>query len=125
MTNLNPEHLKSVINAINKSPFFMHMSIKVIELGVGISKVKTNICNSHMNPFGAPHGGVYVSALDTAAYWSAYCDIPEDQGLVTIDVKVDFLAPVKKQEVVVTGKRVKSGKTIFLTEAQKVINCQK
>ena len=33
-------------------------------------------------------------------------------------MKVDFLAPVKKQEVVVTGKRVKSGKTIFLTEAQ-------
>lgn len=120
MPELNPEHLKSVIDMINKGPFFMHMSMRVTELGVGYSKVVAEIGKKHMNPFGAIHGGVYASVIDTAAYWSAYCDLPEEQGLVTIDLKVDFLSPVLDQKVIVTGKRVKAGKTIYLTEAQMI-----
>ena len=118
MPELNPEHLKSVIEIINEGPFFRHMSMRVTELGVGYSKVVAEISRKHMNPFGALHGGVYSSVIDTAAYWSAYCDLPEEQGLVSIDLKVDFLAPVLDQIVIVRGKRVKAGKTIYLAEAQ-------
>jgi len=120
MPELNPEHLRSVIDMINKGPFFMHMSMRVTELGVGYSKVVAEIGKKHMNPFGAIHGGVYASVIDTAAYWSAYCDLPEEQGLVTIDLKVDFLSPVLDQKIIVSGKRVKAGKTIYLTEAQMI-----
>ena len=117
MPELNPEHLKSVIKIINEGPFFRHMSMQVTELGVGYSKVVAEISKKHMNPFGGLHGGVYSSLIDTAAYWSAYGDLPEEQGLVSIDLKVDFLAPVLDQKVVVNGRRVKAGKTIYLTEA--------
>ena len=118
MPELNPQHLKSVIKMINKGPFFKHMSMKVTELGVGYSKVVVKISKKHMNPFGGLHGGVYSSVIDTAAYWSAYCDLPEEHGLVSIDLNVDFLAPVLDQTVVVQGKRIKAGKTIYLAEAQ-------
>jgi uncharacterized protein (TIGR00369 family) len=53
-----------------------------------------------MNPFGGLHGGVYASAIDTAAYWSAYFDLPEENGLISIDIKVDFLAPVLDERVI-------------------------
>jgi uncharacterized protein (TIGR00369 family) len=118
MPELNPEHIKSVIEMINKGPFFIHMSMRVTELDIGRSKVVANINKNHMNPFGGLHGGVFSSVLDTAAYWSAYCDLNENQGLVTIDLKVDLLAPVLDKIVIVTGKRIKSGRTLFLTEAQ-------
>ena len=118
MQELNPEHLKSVIEIINEGPFFRHMSMTVTELGVGYSKVVAEISKKHMNPFGALHGGVYSAVIDTAAYWSAYCDLPEEHGLVSIDLKVDLLAPVFEQIVIAKGKRVKAGKTIYLTEAQ-------
>ena len=118
MPELNPDHLKLVIKIINEGPFFRHMSMKVTELGVGYSMVVAEISRKHMNPFGELHGGVYSSLIDTAAYWSAYCDLPEKQGLVSIDIKVDFLAPVLDRIVLIKGKRVKAGKTIYLTEAQ-------
>jgi uncharacterized protein (TIGR00369 family) len=76
------------------------------------------IGKKHMNPFGGLHGGAYASAIDTAAYWSAYCDLPEENGLVSIDLKVDFLAPVLHKKVIINGQRIKSGKTIYLTEAK-------
>jgi uncharacterized protein (TIGR00369 family) len=118
LTEPNPEHLKTVIKAINSGPFFQHMSIKVMEIGVGYSVVAMEVSKKHMNPFGGLHGGVYASAIDTAAYWSAYCDLPEEKGLISIDLKVDFLAPILHGEVIINGQRIKSGKTIYLTEAK-------
>lgn len=118
MPEINPEHVSAVIAAINGCPFFRHMSIEVTEIGVGYSVVKSEIFKNHMNPFGGLHGGVYASVIDTAAYWSAYCDLPEMTGLVTIDLKVDFLAPVIDGQIMVRGRRIKSGKTICLTEAE-------
>ncbi|MBI5589726.1 MAG: PaaI family thioesterase [Deltaproteobacteria bacterium] len=118
MPELNPEHLKAAIIAINNAPFFRHLSMNVMEIGVGYSVVALDVGKEHMNPFGGLHGGVYASAIDTAAYWSAYCDLPEDNGLITIDIKVDFLAPVSGEKIIITGRRIKSGKTLYLTEAK-------
>ncbi len=117
MPDLNPEHVKKVIRAINQGPFFVHMSIKVTEMGIGHSTVQLDIGGEHKNPFGGIHGGVYASAIDTAAYWSGYCEIPQESGLITIDLKVDFLGPLSGDQVVIKGRRIKSGKTICLTEA--------
>lgn len=118
MPTLNPEHLKEVLNAINKGPFFKHLSMQVTEIGSGFSVVMVEIDQKHMNPFGGMHGGVYAAAIDTAAYWSAYCDLPEDCGLVSIDLKVDFLAPVSGKRVAINGTRIKSGKSLCLTESR-------
>ncbi|MCG8549590.1 MAG: PaaI family thioesterase [Desulfobacterales bacterium] len=118
MKALNPEHIKSVIKSINKGPFFKHLSMQVTELNIGYSKVTATIREKYMNPFGSVHGGVFSSLIDTAAYWAAYCDLREDQGLVTVDLKIDLLAPVLDKIVIVEGKRIKSGQTLCLTEAQ-------
>ncbi len=117
MIKLNPEHAQAVVTAINRGPFFKHISMKVTEIGIGYSVVTLAIGEKHKNPFGGIHGGVYASAIDTAAYWAGYCEVPEESGLVTLDVKVDFLAPVFDGKVVVNGRRIKAGKTIYLTEA--------
>jgi uncharacterized protein (TIGR00369 family) len=118
LPTLNPEHLKAVINTINDCPFFKHMSMAVVEIGSGYSVVAAEIRRKHMNPFGGLHGGAYASVIDTAAYWSAYCDLPEENGLVSIDLKVDFLAPVIDGRILIKGQRIKSGKAIYLAEAK-------
>ena len=117
MPEPNPDHLKAVLNAINKGPFFENMSIRIMEIGVGYSVVAMAIGRQHMNPFGGLHGGAYASAIDTAAYWSAYCHLPEESGLVSIDLKVDFLAPIYHGKVIINGQTIKAGKTIYLAEA--------
>ncbi len=118
MAEINPKHIESLIDLINKSPYFSYMDIRVAELEIGKSRVITEIHSNHMNPFGAIHGGVYASALDTAAYWAAYCDLPENIGLVTIDLKVDFLAPFSDERLIINGRRIKTGKTLYFTEAE-------
>jgi uncharacterized protein (TIGR00369 family) len=114
---LNPNHLETIISAINDCPFFRLMSMEVTEIGPGYSVVVAEIGKKHMNPFGGLHGGAYASVIDTAAYWSAYCDFPANSGLLTIDLKVDFLAQVLEDKIIIKGERIKSGKTLYLTQA--------
>lgn len=117
LPDLNPEHIRSVIELCNQGPYFRLLSMEVRELGIGYCKVEVNLQNKHLNPFGGVHGGVYSSLIDTAAYWSVYCEVEENAGLITLDVKVDNLAPVNEGQLVVVGKRIKAGKTICIAKA--------
>jgi len=114
---INPEHINALLNLINRGPFFELVSMRVCDLGIGYSKVEVNLQNKHMNPFGSIHGGVYSSILDTAAYWSAYCELDENAGLTTIDICVNNLSMINDGLMIVEGKTIKVGKSICLAEA--------
>ncbi len=117
MQKLNPEHVESVLSMINKSPYFDLLSIVVKDIGIGYSYIEMDIEKKHLNPFKGIHGGVYSSIIDTAAYWAVYSEMPEGSGLITLDLTVNNLAPVKSGTLVVKGKRIKTGRTICIAEA--------
>ena len=117
MKKLNPDHLREVLHLINHGPYFRLLSMRVCDIGKGFATVEMNVRNKHLNPFGGVHGGVYSSLIDTAAYWAVYGDVEEDAGLISLDVSVDHLAPVKEGSLVVEGKRLKAGKRICMAEA--------
>ena len=117
MAALNPEHVEAVIRAINQGPFFRHLSMPVKEMGMGFSIVELQVKTAHMNPFGGIHGGVYASVIDTAAYWAAYCELEEGVGLISIDLKIDYLAPMREGRILTKGRSIKIGKSMCLAEA--------
>lgn len=116
MPRLNPEHVKAVIELINQGPYFRLLSMEVRELREGYARVEVDLEDKHLNPFGGIHGGVYSSLIDTAAYWSVYCEVEENAGLISLDLKVDNLAPVKSGHLIVEGKRIKVGRSVCLAE---------
>lgn len=117
MKELNPEHIKAILDLINQGPYFKHLAMEVRKLDIGYCIVEVNLDERHLNPFGGLHGGVYASVIDTAAYWAVYCEVDEDAGLISLDLKVDDLATTKGGKLIVEGKRIKIGKTICLSEA--------
>jgi len=115
---LNPDHIAAVLAFINPSPYFHLLSMTVREMGIGYSLVEVDIKEKHLSPFGLVHGGLYCSALDTAAFWSAYGEVEEEAGLITLDVNVNILGPVKGDRLRVEGRRLKIGKTLCTAEAE-------
>jgi len=118
MASLNPLHIQTIIGLINESSYFNLLSMIVRDIGTGYSKLEITIDEKHLNPFGGIHGGVYSSLIDSAAYWAVYCDLPEDRGLISVDLTVNNLAAVKSGALLVEGKRIKCGKSICLAEAR-------
>ncbi|MFC1534754.1 PaaI family thioesterase [Thermodesulfobacteriota bacterium] len=117
MASLNPDHIKAVIKAINQGPYLKHLSISVKEIGIGYSIVELKVGNEHLNPFGGIHGGAYASVIDTGAYWSAYCELDDGVGLISIDLKIDYLAPISEGVIITKGRSIKIGKSMCLADA--------
>ena len=117
MDYLNPAHINAVIEYINSCPFFELLSFRVKEIGIGYSRCETILSERHNNPFGALHGGVYSSLIDSAATLAAYCSLPEENGMISIDLHVDNIATTKTGVLIAEGRLLKAGRTICFTEA--------
>jgi uncharacterized protein (TIGR00369 family) len=117
LKRLNPDHIRAVLELINEGPYFRLLSMRVREMGMGFAAVEMQIDQKHLNPFGGIHGGVYSSLIDTAAYWAVYGDVEQNAGLISLDLHIDNLAPVKEGRLLVEGKRIKAGRSICIAEA--------
>jgi uncharacterized protein (TIGR00369 family) len=112
---LNPAHVASVIRAVNTCPYFTLLSMEIRSFDWGESHMEVRVQEKHLQPYGMVHGGVCASLVDAAAFWAVYPQTAEDIGLTTVEIKLNYLAPVSGGHLVARGKRV--GKTICLGEA--------
>lgn len=111
---LNRLHIQELIKLINRAPFFKNLSMVIDDMGIGYSVVKIILEEKHLSPYAAIQGGVYSSIIDTAAYWAPYSELPEDVGLISMDVNVHNLASVTGGMIIARGERIKIGRTICL-----------
>lgn len=113
---LNEEHIKGLIKLVNQSPFFQLLSMTIEDMGLGFSRLQIELEHKHLSPYLAIQGGVYSALIDAAAYWAVYAELPEQAGLITMDVNVNNLASIKEGTIVATGRRIKVGRSICLAD---------
>ena len=117
MKHINPEHINTILELINNSPYFKLLDMKVCDIGIGYAKVEIDLQGKHLNPFGAIHGGVYSSLIDTAAYLAIYCELGDSVGYTTIDLSINNLSMISEGRIIVEGRSIKVGRSICLAEA--------
>jgi len=64
------------------------------------------------------HAGMVAAALDSACGYAASTLMPADAGVLTIEYKINLLAPAKGQHFRMEGVVVKPGRTITVTEGR-------
>jgi uncharacterized protein (TIGR00369 family) len=117
MKVLNPDHVKAVADVINNCPYFKLLSAEIKSLGWGESHLELEVREKHFQPYGIVHGGVCASILDAAAFWAVYAGFEEMVGLTTVEMKINYLAPVSEGRLIARGRCIKAGKTICLGDA--------
>jgi uncharacterized protein (TIGR00369 family) len=117
MRNLNPEYVEVVKREVNFCPYFSLLSMEIRGLSWGESLLEILVQEKHFQPFGLVHGGVFASLIDAAAFWAVYTQVPEDLGMTTVELKLNYLAPLSTGRMIARGKSLKVGKTLCLGEA--------
>jgi len=64
------------------------------------------------------HAGIVATALDSACGYAASTLMPADAGVLTIEYKINLLAPARGESFRMEGLVVKSGRTISVTEGR-------
>jgi uncharacterized protein (TIGR00369 family) len=117
MQKPNPEYIRRLLERVNQSPFPQHLSMRLVSIAPDRALVELIVADCHFQPFGVVHGGVLATLIDTATFWSAFMRLPEDTGLVNIDLKLNYLKPVSSGLLIAKGRCVKSGRTLSYAEA--------
>ena len=120
---LNPEYIKELIEWVNHSPFPRHLSMQLTSVGPESAELKLEIDPSHFQVYGLVHGGVLATLIDTATYWAVFGNLPEDAGLVNVELKLNYLKPVTQGPLHARGRCIRSGRTLSYAEAS-VFNFQ-
>ena len=118
MRKLNPDYIGAVCALTNQCPYFRLLSMEIRELARGRALLEANVAEKHLQAFGYVHGGVFASIIDTAAFWAAFCDLDENEGITSVDLKLNYLKPVREGRLIARGKRIKMGKKLGLGEAE-------
>jgi uncharacterized protein (TIGR00369 family) len=117
MLKSNPEYIEALKKMVNTSPYPSHMSMRLAAIDLDVATIELELGRRHLQPYGIVHGGVLATLIDTATFWSVFMRIPEDAGLVNIDLKLNYLRPVEKGLLRAEGAAIRSGKSISYAEA--------
>jgi len=114
----NPDYIKELLSVVNSSPFPSHMAMRLTDIGLDAATVTLTTADCHFQPFGIVHGGVLATLIDTATFWSVFLRIPEDDGLVNVDLKLNYLKPVIRGKLKALGLSIRSGRSVSYAEAR-------
>lgn len=64
------------------------------------------------------HAGIISTALDSACGYAAYSVMPADAAVLTIEFKINLLAPGRGERFLFRGQVTKPGRTIVVADGQ-------
>ena len=67
---------------------------------------------------GFVHGGVVGMIADSAAGYAAMSVVPETASVLTVEYKMNLVAPADGEKLIARGKVVRPGKTLIVTQAE-------
>lgn len=118
MNTPNPEFIRALKHTVNTSPYPHHMQMSLAGIDMDTAVIAMTLDRCHLQPYGIVHGGVIATLIDTATFWAGFLRLPEDAGLVNIDLKLNYLNSVVEGKLTAEGRCLRPGKTISYAEAK-------
>ena len=97
----------------------------MVSIGAELTRVTPGVVEIEMpydetltQQHGFLHAGIISTALDSACGYAAYSLMPADAAVLTIEFKVNLLAPGKGERFLFRGSVTKPGRTIIVADGQ-------
>lgn len=75
--------------------------------------VRADLTQQH----GFVHGGIVGMIADSAGGYAAFTLMPADASVLTVEYKINMLAPAKGERLIAVGSVVKPGRTLSIVRA--------
>jgi len=94
-------------------------------LGIVISRIESGFielvmpyAEAYTQQHGFVHAGIISTALDSACGYAAFSLMPVEAAVLTVEYKINLLAPAKGEEFIFRAEVVKPGRTLTLCDAR-------
>jgi uncharacterized protein (TIGR00369 family) len=98
----------------NQIPMYKLIGMEVVEVRAGYSRFRLPFRQELTQPMGVMHGGALASVADSAVAIALWGLVGMDKAFTTIEMKINYTAPVSSGEVIAEGHIVHCGRKTAL-----------
>jgi len=99
-------------------PYYRLLNMKIEEVKDGYARLTMNLEEKHLQFLKSVHGGAIASIADSAAAWATAASADFKKAPLTVEMKINFLAPVKSGQLIAEARIVHKGRTISLSDVE-------
>lgn len=103
--------------AANDIPFSQHLGVQTLLREPGHVTLALDLRPEHMNSWESAHGGVTMSLLDLALGMALRATTPDNRGVATVELKVNFISPGRGR-LVADGRVLHRGNSLSVCEGE-------
>ncbi|MGP0060667.1 MAG: PaaI family thioesterase [Beijerinckiaceae bacterium] len=94
------------------------LGIEIARLAPGEIDLTMPYRPAYTQQHGFLHAGIVATALDSACGYAAFSLMPADAAVLTVEFKINLVAPAKGERFVFRAHVVKPGRTLTLCDAR-------
>ena len=114
----DPEFRARVAASFARQNAMARLGIALVRVEPGEVEVAFAYHEDLTQQHGFIHAGILATALDTACGYAAFSLMAPDAAVLSIEFKINLLAPARGERFRIVGRVVKPGRTITVCEAQ-------
>jgi uncharacterized protein (TIGR00369 family) len=114
----DPAYAARVRRSFARQKAMSHIGARLRAVGPGWTEVELPHRDELTQQKGFLHGGIIGMIADNACGYAAYSLMPADASPLTVEYKINILAPGRGRRYVAEGVVLKSGRTLTVTRAE-------
>jgi uncharacterized protein (TIGR00369 family) len=114
----DPQFQARVAASFEKQGAMKTLGVEIIALSPGEIELGMPYSANYTQQHGFIHAGVIATVLDSACGYAAFSLMPEDAAILTVEFKINLLAPAQGERFLFKGEVVKAGRTITVCEGR-------
>jgi uncharacterized protein (TIGR00369 family) len=108
----DPDFVARVKMSFARQGFMALLGARITRVEPGMVEIEAPFRADLTQQHGYFHAGVTSAIADTAGGYSGYTLFPADSSVLTVEFKINLLAPARGNRLRATGRVVKSGRTL-------------
>ncbi len=116
----NPAFAEAVHESFQRQRFLMMIGAKLIRVVPGEVEIELPVRAELEQHAGSMHAGVITTIADSACGYAALTLMPAGSDVVSVEFKLNLLAPARGDRFIARGRVVRSGRTLTVCTADVV-----
>lgn len=116
----NPAFSQAVHESFQRQKFMATLGAKLIRVARGEVDVELPSTPALEQQSGSAHAGAITAIADSACGYAALTMMPAGAEVVSVEFKINLLAPARGERFVARGRVVRSGRTLTICSAEVV-----
>src|SRR5216683_5784238 len=114
----DPEYQRRVRDSFARQGLMRHLGAELVSLQPGGAEIRVLFRPELTQQHDYFHAGVTGAIADSACGYAAYSLMPVDSSVLTVEYKINLLAPAAGEELIARARVIRSGKTLMVCSAE-------